>query len=61
MGVQLTTNLRKLQTGLERQLTENSGDIDALERRREELVEERRDLIRGIEGIRREIAELEGD
>ncbi len=53
--------LRKLKRSLERQLAENGSDIDTLDRRREELVEERRGLIRGIEGIWREIKELEGD
>ncbi len=53
--------LRKLKRSLERQLAENSSDIDRLDQRRAELVEERRGLIRGIEGIRREISKVEGD
>lgn len=57
----LPEELRKLKRNLERQLAENSSDIDRLDQRRAELVEERRGLIRGIEGIRREIKELEGD
>ena len=57
----LPEELRKLQRSLERQLAENSSDIDRLDQRRAELVEERRGLIRGIEGIWREIKELEGD
>ncbi len=61
MGVQLTTNLRKLKADLERQLFENGSDIDRLDRRREDLIEERRGLIRGIEGIRNELKAMEGD
>ncbi len=57
----LPEELRKLKRSLERQLADNGSDIDRLDQRRSELVEERRRLIRGIEGIRREISKLEGD
>lgn len=53
--------LRKLLVDLERELLENGRDIDDLNTRAELLKEERRKLIYGIEGIRREIKTLEGD
>jgi len=53
--------LRKLLASLDAQLVVNGRDFDALERKREGLTEERRKLIRGIEGIRAELTKLEGD
>ena len=52
--------LRKLLADLERELLENRRDIDDINTLAERLKEERRTLIRGIEGIRRELRELEG-
>lgn len=53
--------LRKLLVDLERELKENGRDIDELNAQAERLKEERRTLIQGIEGIRRELRKLEGD
>ncbi len=53
--------LRKLLVDLERELKENGRDIDDVNAIVEKLKEERRKLIYGIEGIRRELRELEGD
>lgn len=53
--------LRKLLVDLERELLENGRDIDDLNTMAERLKEERRKLIQGIEGIRRELKELEGE
>lgn len=53
--------LRKLLADLERELKENGRDIDELNAQAERLKEERRTLIQGIEGIRRELRKLEGD
>lgn len=53
--------LRKLLVDLERELKENGRDIDDINSVAERLKEERRTLIRGIEGIRRELKELEGE
>lgn len=55
------TILRKLLVDLERELLENGRDIDDLNTMAEKLKEERRKLIYGIEGIKRELRELEGD
>jgi len=52
--------LRKLLVDLERELKENGRDIDDVNALAERLKEERRKLIYGIEGIRRELKELEG-
>lgn len=53
--------LRKLLADLERELKENGRDIDDINTLAERLKEERRTLIYGIEGIRRELRELEGE
>ncbi len=53
--------LRKLLAGLERRLNENSYDMDANEARRKELVRERVEIMRGIEGVKAEIKTMEGD
>lgn len=53
--------LRKLLVDLERELKENGRDIDDVNTLAERLKEERRKLIYGIEGIRRELKELEGE
>ncbi len=53
--------LRKLLADLERELKENGDDYDNWRAMGESIKEERRKLIQGIEGIRRELKELEGD
>lgn len=61
MSVHTTELLSKLLVDLERELEENGRDFDALEAERAKLTEERRVLIRGIEGIRAELKTMEGD
>ncbi len=53
--------LRKLLVDLERELLENGDDYDNWRAMGESIKEERRKLIQGIEGIKRELKELEGD
>ena len=53
--------LRKLSAGLARRLDENARDISAAQARLAELADERRELLRGIDGINEELRTLEGD
>lgn len=57
----ILAELRKLAASLEANLVDNGRDIDAVELRLKELTEERRTIIRGLEGIKAELKRLEGE